>query len=67
MATLKGAPELRRRLKAIRTVFKPVGRAWADDTVRIAKRRVKVRTGKTQRSIRRKNASQRRASVQLMQ
>ena len=64
MAKLHGAPELRRRLKAIRQVFKPVGRSWADRTVQLAKGRVKVRSGKTKRSIRRKNASMRRASVQ---
>ena len=64
MATLRGAPELRRRLKAIRTVFKPIGKSWADRTVQLAERRVKVRSGKTRRSIRRKNASQRRASVE---
>lgn len=64
MATLRGGKELRRRLKAIRTVFKPLGRTWGEDTVRLASRRVKVRSGKTRRSIRIKNASQRRAAVQ---
>ena len=66
MATLKGAKELRRRLKAIRQVFKPVGRTWADDTADRARRYVPKRTGKTARSIRRKNASQKRASVQAV-
>lgn len=61
--SLKGAPELRRRLRAIRTVFKPAGREWADETTRIAKRLVRVKTGKTRSSIRRRNASQRLASV----
>lgn len=61
--SLKGAPELRRRLRAIKTVFKPAGREWADETAREAKRRVRVRTGATQRSIRRRNASQKRATV----
>lgn len=61
--SLKGSRELRRRLKAIRTVFKPAGRQWADETARIAKTMVPVRTGKTQRSIRRRNASQRKATV----
>ena len=61
--SLQGGRELRRRLKAIRTVFKPAGREWADETARIAKTMVPVRTGKTQRSIRRKNASQRKATV----
>jgi hypothetical protein len=63
MSDLHGARELRRRLKAIKTVFKPAGREWADRTVTLAKRRVKNRTGKTQRSIRRRNASQRKAAV----
>lgn len=61
---LKGSRELRRRLKAIRTVFKPVGKKWGEETVRLAKSRVPVRTGKTQRSIRIKNASMRKAAVQ---
>ena len=64
---LKGAPELRRRLRAIRKVFKPVGREWADRTAAEAKRRVQasgaVDTGKTLASIRRRNASQRKATV----
>lgn len=63
MSTLRGGPELRRRLRAIRTVFKPAGRAWADETARIAKTMVPVRTGATQRSIRRRNASLRKATV----
>lgn len=61
--SLKGAPQLRARLRAVRQVFKPLGRAWADETVRLAKARVPVRTGATQRSIRRRNASLRKASV----
>ena len=62
-ATLKGSRELRRRLKAIKTVFKPAGRDWADETARIAQSMVPVRTGKTRASIRRRNASQKRATV----
>jgi hypothetical protein len=62
-ATLKGAPELRRRLKAIRTVFKPVGLEWTERTVRIARGKVPVKTGRLRGSIRRRNASQRKASV----
>jgi hypothetical protein len=63
VSTLRGAPELRRRLKAIKTVFKPVGREWADTTAQIAKGMVPVDTGKTRASIRRRNASQKRATV----
>lgn len=62
-ASLKGAPELRRRLRAIKTVFKPVGREWADTTAEIAKNMVPVRTGKLRGSIRRRNASMKRATV----
>jgi hypothetical protein len=63
MTTLKGAPALKRRLKAIRESFKPIGRNWADDTARIARSKVPVRTGRLRKSIRRKNASQRKATV----
>lgn len=61
---LKGSRELRRRMKAIRTVFKPVGKNWAEDTRDLAQRRVQVATGKTRRSIRVKNASMRKAAVE---
>lgn len=66
MASLSGTKELRRRLRSIRQVFKPVGRRWADDTVRGAQARVPRRTGKTAASIRRRNSSQRLASVQAV-
>jgi hypothetical protein len=62
-ASLKGAPELRRRLKAIKTVFKPAGREWADTTTQIAKNMVPVKTGRLRGSIRRRNASMKRATV----
>ncbi len=61
--SLQGASALRSRLKAIKTVFKPAGRQWADETARIAKTMVPVRTGKTRDSIRRRNASQKKATV----
>lgn len=60
---LRGGPQLRARLKAIKTVFKPVGRKWTDKTVNLAQSRVRVVTGKTRASIRRQNASMTRASV----
>lgn len=60
---LQGSRELRRRLKAIRQVFKPAGREWADHTVDAARRRVAVASGKTRASIRRRNASQKKATV----
>ena len=61
--TLKGDTELKRRLKAMRLSFKDSGRKWADATVPEAKRRIPVATGETRGSIRRKNASQRLATV----
>jgi hypothetical protein len=61
---LKGSRELRARLRAIKTVFKPVGREWTEETMRLARSRVRVATGKTRASIRRKNASQTRAAVE---
>lgn len=62
---LQGARELRARLKAIKTVFKPAGRLWADETVRLARSGFAShsKTGKTMASIRRRNASQKRATV----
>ena len=60
---LHGAKELRARFKALRQVFKPLGRDWADRTVRTAKGRVRVKSGKTRGSIRRKHATQRKAAV----
>lgn len=62
---LRGSRELRARLKAIRTVFKPVAKDWTTITVDEAKRRLStsVDTGKTRASVRRRNASQRKATV----
>lgn len=61
---LRGARELRARLKAIKTVFKPVGLRWTKETTQLAQSRVKVVTGQTRASIRKRNASMTRASVQ---
>jgi hypothetical protein len=61
--SLKGGRELRARLKALRLAFKPIGREWAEDAADIAKRKVAQNTGKTRRSFRVKNATQRRATV----
>lgn len=60
---LRGSPELRARLKAIRQTFKPLGKSWAIDTRDAARRRVRKRTGKTAASFRVRNASQRKATV----
>ena len=61
--SLKGAPELKARLKAIRQSFKPIGKSWADETVDIMRATAPVRTGRVQGSIRRREASMRRAVV----
>jgi hypothetical protein len=61
--SLQGAKELRSRLRAFRQVFKPIGKSWADETVRRARGAVPVKTGRLQRSIRVRNASQRKATV----
>ena len=60
---LQGADGLRDRFKAIRLTFKLYGGTWADTTAAEARRRVPVSTGRLQRSIRRKSATQRRATV----
>jgi hypothetical protein len=62
---LKGSPELRRRLKAIKTVFKPAGKDWTEKTTAAAKRRLasSVDTGATRSSIRKRNASMVKATV----
>jgi hypothetical protein len=61
--SLKGGRELRARLKALRLAFKPIGREWADEYVDLARPRVPSRTGRLRRSFRRKNATQRKATV----
>ena len=42
MTALKGAPEFRRRLKAISAtkIFTPLGKAWADEAVTVARDRL---------------------------
>lgn len=63
MSALKGAPQLRARLKAIRVAFKPIGRTWAEGAVDAARPKVPIRTGKLRRSFRVKSATQRKAVV----
>jgi hypothetical protein len=60
---LRGSPELRARLKAIKQTFKPLGKSWAIDTRDAARRRVRKRTGATAASFRVRNATQRKAVV----
>ncbi len=63
MALLLGAKELAARMDALKLTFERVSRQWNDDTVRLAKARVPVRTGKTQRSIRRRSSTKKTSTV----
>lgn len=62
-AQLKGARELRARLKAARLMFKEYGRIWAPEAAREAARRVPSKTGRLRKSFRPKNMTQRKATV----
>ncbi len=68
--TLQGKQALQARMKAITAdnLFKPAGKQWADETVRLSRQRVPNRNtrwskGKLHDSIRRKSATARRAVV----
>jgi hypothetical protein len=61
--SLQGGNALRARLKAIKVSFKPVGKAWADETVVQMRPRVPNKTGRLRRSFRVRNASMKRATV----
>lgn len=61
--SLKGGREFRARLKALKTAFKPLGRDWGEETVRQSRSHVPVREGRLKRSLRVRNATQRRATV----
>lgn len=63
--SLQGGPELKARLRAIRLTFKQYGRVWNEATAQNMRRSGKWndRTGRLRRSIRRKSATQRRATV----
>jgi hypothetical protein len=60
---VKGSRELRARLRSLKLAFKPIGRSWGDETVRQARPRVPVRTGRLRKSIRVRNNTQRRTTV----
>ena len=60
---LRGTPELRARLKAIRQTFKPIGKAWAETTRDELRHRTPRKTGLTANSYRVRNATQRKATV----
>lgn len=63
MSSLQGSRELKTRLKALKTSFKPMGRSWAEATRDEARRRSEVRTGRQRKSIRVRNSTQRKATV----
>lgn len=63
MGQLKGSKELKARMRAIKGTFKVAGREWAEETADLMRRDVPVRTGKTRKAFRVRNASQRRATV----
>lgn len=58
-----GSVEFKRRLKAVGQSFKPIGRTWADEAVKLARPMVPVRTGKLRASFRVKSATAKRAVV----
>ena len=60
---LEGGPALRKRLDAIGQTFKFYGKTWADATAVEARKRVPVTTGRLQKSIRRRNATKKKATV----
>ena len=67
--SLEGKRQLQARLKALNGVFKPAGKTWADETVRLIRNRVPNRntrysTGKLHDSVRRKSATKTRAVVE---
>lgn len=66
VSNLRGTAEFKARLKAAGQMFKPYGREWTDEYVRVARPMVAVRTGKTRATIRRRNASAKRATVAAM-
>ena len=61
--SLQGKRQMQARLRALSQSFKPIGRKWADDFVHIAKPQIPVRTGKTRRLMRVRNANMKRATV----
>lgn len=63
MSQLKGGDKLRRRIKAIRLAFKPIGKEWAGTTRDLMRPAVPVRTGRLRASFRIRNATQRKAVV----
>lgn len=74
MSNLQGSEELKARLKALRLVFKPLGKKWADDGVNIGRPMLPIRPasmkagdghapGRLHNSLRRKSATQYKAVI----
>lgn len=63
MSRLVGGNDLRRRIAAVRTAFKPYARRWGTNTVRRYRPAVPVRSGKTRKSFRVTSVTQKRARV----
>ena len=74
MANLQGGDDLKRRLKAVRLAFKPIGKRWADTAVDLGRPKLPTRPssmragdghapGRLAASIKRKTATQRKAAV----
>jgi uncharacterized Zn finger protein len=61
--SLKGKRELNARLKALRTVFKPIGKAWGKSAVEESRSRIPVKTGKLKRSVRVTSSTQKKVRV----
>jgi hypothetical protein len=61
--SLQGGTELKNRLRALKLSFKSYGRKWGTTAADIARPQVPVRTGRLRKSIRLRNATQRRAVV----
>jgi hypothetical protein len=63
MAKLRGADDLRKRIRALGVSFKPIGRKWGRETVTLSRPQIPIRTGKTRRSLRVRHANMKRATV----
>ena len=61
--SLKGSPHLRARLRALGKAFRPIGRQWGDEYVKVARPMVPEKTGRLRKSIRVKNNTQRRTTI----
>jgi len=63
VSQLKGAKELRARLKALKVSFKPIGRKWGRAAITAGRPMVPVKTGRLRRSMRILSATEKKARV----